>query len=252
MLTTTSLINIRYEENKRFQIGSKNRRLIAILFCRPELDLMKSAIIPSLHYFHRRSGGNTAFYFGGFELDLEDFCLEDQNQAAKVVVKADTASRTIVKEVQGRLVGEKNTYFSIEGPGRTWYFIPDSFNEFRKEVEQETAWRYSGGCDMILLNSKHRPGAPEADLDFSSSLVLKLDEVQKLVATPTISRLFEAIFQYAEAQNSDDPAWGLSDMLGLKVARHSVWDAILAVIPNAFRPSIDAARLLVVQDISKA
>jgi hypothetical protein len=34
----------------------KKTRLIALLFCRPELSLMKSDILPSLPYFHQRSG----------------------------------------------------------------------------------------------------------------------------------------------------------------------------------------------------
>lgn len=67
MLMTTSLSLIRYQEAKKLGPSTgKSCRLIAILFCPPELELMRTAMVPSLQCFHMRSGGNT-LYFGGFE-----------------------------------------------------------------------------------------------------------------------------------------------------------------------------------------
>jgi hypothetical protein len=219
VLITTSLGGIRAQEETRFEKApNKNARLIALLFCRPELDIMRNDIIPSLPYFHRRSGGNTAFYFAGFENLERDL--------------------------------------SIIGPeNENWYFDPDSFNRFRRfrmEVEKETRWRHSGGCDMIMINSRRGRGhglesAPT--LDFTTAMVLRLDKIGEIVATPTVSQLFETVFRYAESQNDVDPTWGLSDRLGLKIAGSGVWDVIVGVLPESVRASVRAARHLVAQDI---
>jgi len=97
---------------------------------------------------------------------------------------------------------------------------------------------------MLPVNSRRGRG-----VDFATAIVLRLDKIGELVATPTISQLFEAIFQYAERQNDTNPAWGLSDYLGLKTAGSGLWDAILGVLPEAIRKSVRAAKHLVAQDI---
>src|SRR5262245_61095663 len=107
-------------------------RLIAIMFCRPESSLMQKDIIPSLHYFHFRSGGNTAFYFGGFEADGDG--LAEQDETCRIMVEQAGPTRTTVTAVAGdvRAAG----YTTVQGPGlRTWYFSPSSFDSFRREVE---------------------------------------------------------------------------------------------------------------------
>lgn len=157
-----------------------------------------------------------------------------------------------IKEVNGDVTGQENTNFRVHGPGlEPWYFVPTSFNWFRPEVERETKWRYSVGCDMILLNSRSCKNG-SVDLDFSSAIALRLHKIQDFVATPNISMLFEAIFQYSEKQDSNDPVWGLSDALGLKTVKASLWGIVLSIIPKALRPALNAARHLVVQDISVA
>jgi hypothetical protein len=251
MLPTITLQYIAYQEQRRLS-GGKNCRLLAILFCRPELDLMRTAIIPSVPYFHTRSGGNTAFYFGGFEYDADDWGLDPSRETGSVLLNQVAAPNSPIRTVTGTMSLREDTYFSIQGPGaQIWYFVAKSFNSFRKQVEAVTKWRYSGGCDMILLNSRSRPGQPFAELDFSSSIALRLDKIQELVATPTVSTLFEAIFQYAERQDPNDPAWGLSDCLGLKTAITGLWSAVLSVLPQGVRTSVNAARQLVVQNIAR-
>jgi hypothetical protein len=197
MLITTSLSGIRATEYYKFENGpsDKRARLIGIIFCRPNLPPMKDAIIPSLQYFHFRSGGNTAFYFGGFESDDEwTYGMEERDLPA---------------------VGE-NTFAALPGPdGRRWYFIPRQFNLFRAEVERETQWKYSGGCDMILLNSRY--DSPHCHLDFSTSVLLRLDLLNDIPSMPSVNHLFEKIFQYAEAQDPNDPTWGSA------ISPHSTW-----------------------------
>jgi hypothetical protein len=107
---------------------------------------------------------------------------------------------------------------------------------------------------MILANSRRgkahtMQSAPT--IDFATAIVLRLDKIQELVATPTVSQLFEAIFQYAERQVDANPTWGLSDHLGIRTARSGLWEALLGVLPEALRGSVRAAHHLVAQNIGR-
>jgi hypothetical protein len=242
MLIANSLEKICASEEIRFRrTPTKKVRLIAILFCRPESSLMQSDVIPSLPYFHCRSGSNTAFYFAGFE-DSQEYW-EDVHATAEVVLEPAHRGWNASMEVHGRLTNRRG--FFVTGPGETqWCFVPSRFNRFRADVQRRTRWRYSGGCDMILVNSRRGLG-----IDFTTALALRLDKISDLVATPTVSQLFEAIFQYTEKQDTSNPTWSLSDHLALKTAGSGLWDVMVGCLPEAVRASVKAARHLVARDI---
>jgi hypothetical protein len=244
MLPTNSVFGIQFDEAQRFEKNpEKQNRLIGLLFCRPELDLMKNEIIPSLPYFHARSGGNTAFYFAGFET-VDDFLWHEENTGTATILPVKEGQSSSAVEIEGQLSGEQG-YFTVQGPlNRHWYFVPKSFNRFRADMQKMTRWEYSGGCDMLLLDSRRAMG-----LDFRSALVIRLDKIKEFQATPNVGQLFEVIFQYAEQQDEISPTWGLSDYLGIKTAQSGVWDAILSLLPSGVRGSVRAARHFVVRDI---
>ena len=233
MHTWFDLHKIVSDEERNFSATPERQvRLVALLFCRPELGLMKTDIVPSLGYFHRRSGGNTAFYFAGF------------HEFEPVLSGYKELGLTLPDEYPDK-VGEPE-FVEFRGPeGRYWTFELMDFDRLRKQIESCTLWRYSGGCDMLFVNSRRSVG-----IDFSTAIVLRLDKISEMVATPTVGQLFEAIFQYAERQDPINPTWGLSDFLALKTARSGLWDVILGILPESVRNSIKAARHVVVQDIS--
>src|SRR5688572_6394124 len=52
----------------RYLANPKHKtRLLGLVFCRPDKALAKQEILPSLPYYHRRSGKNVDFYFAGFD-----------------------------------------------------------------------------------------------------------------------------------------------------------------------------------------
>ncbi len=196
----------------------KRARLVGLVFCRPEAPLAKQWIFPSLPYYHRRSGKNTAFYFGGY------------SPGAPSVFN--------------------QTEVPVDGPvGKKWLYSARAFDEFRRAVQKKTKWEYSGGCDLILANVKF--DGVHAVLDFSSSVVLRLEHLQELPAAPDVSTLFEKIFQYAEQQHEDDPAWGFSDRMGIKLAKGALFTFLLSFLPSESRKEAKAAFRFIAQDISK-
>lgn len=199
-------------------------RLVGLVFCRPESSLAQSQIIPALPYFHARSGHNVAFYFGGYLTSNEEF--------------------------------DRQALVPVRGPeGRQWYFHAALFDSFRRDVEARTRWRYSGECDMILADVRYTyyqdaKSFPQAHLNFTSCMAVRLDKLQELAPAPSVSAFFEKVFQYAENQHPNNPTWGFSDWLGAGVAASGLKNLFLSILPSSLQSDARAAFNVVVRDIS--
>ncbi|MGD0694444.1 MAG: hypothetical protein ABSB82_06275 [Terriglobia bacterium] len=206
----------------RFQCGllRKPVSLVAIIFCRPESELATGEILPSIDYYDQR-GNNTVFYFAGYDAES---------------VKA--------------------AHSDVKGPGNeTWYFEAGAFNNFREEVERRTTWRYSGGTDMILTNARcdQFEGHLQGRVDFHTAIVLRLDKLKEISTVPTVSELFEKIFQYAEMQDTTatDPAWDFSNKAGVGLAKSALKSLILSFLPKALQDDAKGAFQLVAANIAR-
>lgn len=196
----------------------KNAHLIALVFCRPQLSLTQEQIIPSLGYFHLRSGHNTTFYFAGFR---SDELLDDPYE------------------------------YEVSGPESTWIFNEKYFNQLRLDVESLATWKYSGGNDLILVNGRYNEGQSSPFLDFHTAVSLSLDKITRQGSKDSVSELFEKIFSYAEAADRDDPVWGLSDSMGGAVARRSIRSVLISILPKDLRGHLDSALDYVVRDLAR-
>jgi hypothetical protein len=95
-------------EQERMPLEARSTvRIVGILFARPRTAFAAAEIVPSLHYFHRRSGRHINFYCAGFrpEWDLSS-------------------------------LSETDALLSYSDAG---------FDKFRHEIEVRSKWRYSGG-----------------------------------------------------------------------------------------------------------
>jgi hypothetical protein len=102
-------------------------RMVGLVFARPEASIAKSEIYPSLPYFHFRSGRAMNFYFAGFEM------LDGR----------DPRRRTVISDPDPE-------------SARDWFFLAESFNTLREDIERRTRWRYSGGSDLVLTGDLAR------------------------------------------------------------------------------------------------
>lgn len=132
-------------------------RLVGLVFCRPQSNLARDEIIPSLLYFHYRSGEHCNFYFGGY------------HQAP---------------EARG---GETPV-------GPDWVFSERDFNRFRREIETRTRWRYSGGTDLILANAVEGHEPDKADIDFRTAISVNLEQMKADGAFLETGMLFDKSF----------------------------------------------------------
>jgi hypothetical protein len=146
---------------------------LAIILCRPELTFAKEEILPSLGHFHRRSKKNVDFYFAGFhEPDQSNF---------------DAMTR--FKE--GKL---------------PWEFDEGAFVQFCSEIESRCKWRYSGGCDFILVNY-YFGASEEPGLDLENAVTFSFERLQKQGKLVTASIFFESIFRHCESCSGRDGSW---------------------------------------------
>jgi len=195
-------------------------RLVGLVFCRPQARLAREEIIPSLLYFHYRSGEHCNFYFGGYH--------------------------------QGREARINETLIGSQGDSLDWIFSERDFNKFRHEIETRTRWRYSGGTDLILANAiaGHRPD--KAAIDFSTAISANLEQLKTDGAFLETGMLFEQIFRHADEHGGDneDPAWGFSDAAGLRLTGSALKELLLAALPKGVRNDVRRAWHFAVTDIS--
>jgi len=202
--------------------GSGHSRLVGLAFTRPESPFVKAELLPHLGYWHYRSGDHVDFHFAGYRSG-----------------PARTGDPYWEVEV------------SIPGmPGGAWSYSNEFFERFRSELEADSAWRYGGGAELVLLNvSRDHRGLLE--IGYSSVLSCRLDVMKADKAFSSVEEFFESIFRYAEAADDSDPTWGFSDATGLKIAGSAMKRMVLSVLPKEVGASYQAAEHLAVRDYTK-
>jgi len=191
-------------------------KMIGILFVQPSHKIAKEDILPNITYYHERSGKNVNFYLAGYGAYL--------GQEVEVVCRIDSTA---------------------------WQYSPKSFNNLREEIEKRSKWKYSGECDLIILNAKCSEKDNAVLLDFSCCVAININDVIRVGAIPSTMNLFEVIFRYAESQKGDDPTWGLSDKMGVESTKDGLKNILLNLIPRGIGKEIEKVRKMAVINISK-
>ncbi len=176
--------------------------MIGLLFARPDLQLAQEQIIPSLEYYHHRSGDSIDFFCAGYS------CYSHEND-----------------EIQPIKVGE------------LWEFNPISFNQFRREIEDRSSWQYSGEVDLILLDGKCDDNG-NTYLDFEYAWVCDLDNMIRNNAIENVHRFFEEIFRFA---GDTGPLNGVREFAALERRRalsSGLVNTIISRLPGSFGSAI--------------
>jgi hypothetical protein len=170
--------------------------ICCILFAPKFSSLGFDNIIPRIVYLDSRTGKDIHFYCAGYGACWIESWVPDMVDVG-------------VGKYEG---GEK-----IE-----WKFSQKLFANFCDELERKTSWRYSGGSEIIVLNSK---------VDFSNCIVFKLDAMieDKIIKYP--GELLEALIQFARKKKGIDKISkkGIRKILG----EESV-SAVLGFLPKPF------------------
>lgn len=201
--------------------GSGHSRLAGLVFARPESPFVKAELLPHLGYWHYRSGDHVDFHFAGYH-------------------SGPARARDPYWEVEVNIPGM---------PGGAWSYSDERFDRFRSELQANSAWRYGGGAELILLNVSHDDRG-WLEIGYSSVLSCRLDVMKADKAFSSVEEFFESIFRYAEAGDDSDPTWGFSDVAGLRLAGSAMKRMVLSFLPKEVRASYRAAEHLAVRDYS--
>lgn len=220
MIPAWSLQEIVESLNQAFnnRYPDESIRMIGLLFAPPESKLGSSEIIPTLEYFHHRSGDKIDFFCSGYRRYGKD---------KQFVVEREV---TIDKS--------------------PWYFNVLDFEGLRQEVQKNSAWKYSGEADLILLNARKSKSGQDVVLDWSSAICCDLERMKKDKAIESTRRFFEDIFHFVEEYKGKDPVWAFSDKQGVIKAKSGLKDLILSILPKKLGELYAEAQHLVVRDIS--
>jgi hypothetical protein len=187
-----------------------NVRMVGLLFAQPGRLLVDSEIIPSLNYYHHRSGDHIDFFCAGYGID------------------------------------EGDDYRPV---GNNWKYNACKFNDFRKKIEGMTSWEYSGQTDLILTNARYDPEMRTGYLDFRSSIVCDLETMKQVNAIQSAGEFFERIFRFAENAEGNDPTWGFGDRMCVNVAGSAFKRLILSFIPRRVGDDLNRLEQFIVRDI---
>ena len=204
----------RYKDRERGDV-----RMVGIRLAPAEVRLARDEIIPSLDYFHHRSGNNIDFFCGGYR-------------------RYGYAPRPDERKVS-----------SDQPP---WIFSASAFDRFRQEIETLCRWRYSGEADLLLVNGHYDAEAEEANLDFKSAIACDLDKMIRDGAIQSVRRFFESVFQFTDSSDGKDPTWGFSDQQGIRVGGSALKRLLLSLLPRKLADDYSKAEHFVIRDLSLA
>ncbi|OHB79849.1 MAG: hypothetical protein A2Z25_03655 [Planctomycetes bacterium RBG_16_55_9] len=190
-------------------------RMVGLLFAPPEVELARDEIVPSLDYFHHRSGNHIDFFCAGYNR-------------------------------YGFTPGER----PVTNEEPPWTFSLDAYRRFQREIERLSRWRYSGEADLLLINARRGKDDGLATIDFGSAIVCDLERMIRDGAIHTVRRFFEDIFRFAKETKSPDPTWGFSDKMGTRTAGSALKRVILSLLPKDLGDDYKRAEHFAIRDVS--
>ena len=192
-------------------------KIIGILFAHPESEIVKKEIIPKIGSYHFRSSGYTNFYWAGYGAFWPPGHYSDQRKV-------------------------------LELDGTDWLYSDIAFNECRKQIENQTTWKYSGDTDLILCTARRKPETGKAGMDFSECIVCQLEQHLEAKGDHSISSFFEKIFRYAETSRNPS-VYKFSDLHLLNTSKESLLDWVLKIVK--MDGYFNKNKNLCIRDISK-
>lgn len=208
----TDLMKKLWERNK----DNDKVKMFCILFARPESKFALNEVFPLLPYLNERSEDNIDFYFPGYTT----------------------------------IEGTSNDCVVIEINGEKWTFSHSDFNLFRKDIEKECMWRYSGAVDLLIMNARTKHGF--AAIDYKSVVCCQIDEMIRLGALSSLEKFFEKIVRHVEEYDGTDPTWGFSDRMGISTGMSALKRFVLSLLPGDLSQDIQHAAHFAVRDLAKS
>ena len=177
--------------------NQKPETLCCILIAPKFNEIAYSSFIKKFGYLDTRTGSNIDFYWAGYGAYWNNSIVPDMEEVG-------------IGKYEGGII-------------IPWSFSQTLFANFVDELEEETSWKYSGGTEIIFL---------DPNLDFSTCIVLRVDEMieDKIIKNP--NELLEAIIQYSRTNSNNIKRFSLNGLK--KAAGEEIINGILSALPKHF------------------
>lgn len=182
-------------------------RLVGVLFASPTSSVGKSDILPRLDDYHHRSGEHIDFFCAGYGAYWPPGWIQDEEVVAR-------------------------TTDPVTGLTTKWLYSAKYSNDLRAEIQRlAPSWQFRGEADLLLTNAVFDTKLQQAQLDFTTTIVLRLQQLKADDALTTVPELLERIFSYAEDQDPVNPAWHFSDKQALSIGRTWLEETFVEKLP---------------------
>jgi hypothetical protein len=180
-------------------------RPVPLIFGRATCKVFKEELLPDRKYYDLRSGANIELFYMGYA---------DPNPEYRVGAFDEND------------------------------FSEQSFVNAVDDFESKTTWKYSGGTDIILLNSFFTPELT-VRLDFSSVFALQLEEVIHSKLIHSGRAFIEEVMRHSRNCAVEDVIARTSDVVFLRNARSSFLSWVMGLVKlkaedlgNAYRSCV--------------
>ena len=214
---------------------------VGILIARPEHDLASKEILPSLEYFHHRSGDYINFYcvgYGRFWPDYE-YMRREYPEMVPEEIYPDYES----------LYDDRIEVAHEEGSCSPWLFSPRAFSALIRDIEGRTTWQYSGGVELLLLNATNEGERHSFVLDYSRVMSVDLVKAKKHGTIESVHHLFEDIFRIARKRKPGFHVDDISDELGAKTFWNEAKSWLIDIIPSSIGKKAKSISFFAIHDI---
>ncbi len=202
----------------RYDNSLQKTRMVGLVFCSPNSKFTKNEILPQINDWHHRSGNYIDFFFAGY--------------------------------TQGN--SNLKGYEEVHIPGRDgWIYNSKKFNKFRKILQSETTWKYSGASDLLLVNATYDEINKEAFIDFDTAILCQLNNMLLDNAIVSVEQFFESIFDFSESNNDTNPTWDFSDSKGRVFLLSYIKNWVLSCFSKTPEKDFKKARHLVTKNFTK-
>lgn len=205
--------NAMAEINKKI----KKHRIIGVLFCNPNTSFCKNEILGSLNYFHHRSKEKIDFFCCGYGAYWPEQHFKDQ----KVVVNID---------------------------GTDWVYSDEALISVIEGFEDHTKWKYSGENELLLLDVSPATLNDNEMFKINNAIVCNLESMKKDNAFTSVRSFFEEIIRYSST-NECANLFHFSDLKGVDVAKKTLKDGVLSLLPKPLQQTYREAENYVIRQI---
>jgi hypothetical protein len=154
---------------------------------------------------------------------------------------------------------DSGEHFDMFFPG--WYFHNgklrfnlNRFEEYRKEIERVSSWKYSGETDLLILNFDYTLQTGKAQFAFDEVIILPVEDMIREKRIGSFAVLLSYIHNAARKSRNrgkHSKVWEMSDGIGFLRGRQSLWEALKTFVLKDFAQVYDKVRPFGVVDLRR-